>query len=117
MDYYETYAPVAILASFQILLALPAQNNWPVHTFNFDTAYLNCKLGEDEVVYIEQPPDYETKDHCYWVWRLWKALYGLKQSARMWYEALCKVLNDWDLSEPKLIMGYSSRKLGKISSF
>lgn len=62
IDYYETYAPVAKLASFQILLALAAQNGWPVDSFDFDSAYLNSKLGENEVIYLEQPVSFETKD-------------------------------------------------------
>ena len=78
VDYYETYAPVARLASFQILLALAARNEWPIHSFDFDTAFLNSKFEDDEVIYIEQPPGYETKDRKGWVWRLLRALYGLK---------------------------------------
>src|ERR1700678_1059623 len=38
VDYYETYAPVAKLASFRLLLALAAQNGWPVDPFDFDSA-------------------------------------------------------------------------------
>ena len=33
IDYYETYAPVARLASFRILLALAARNDWAIHSF------------------------------------------------------------------------------------
>ena len=94
VDYYETYAPVARLASFRILLAIAARNGWPVHSFDFDSAYLNSKFEEDEVIYVEQPPGYETKDRKGWVWRLWKALYGLKQGARNWYKSLCKALEE-----------------------
>ena len=94
VDYYETYAPVARLSSFRLLLAIAARNNWPVDTFDFDSAYLNSVLGEDEIIYLEQPPGYETDDPRYWVWRLRKALYGLKQGARNWYEALCRALEE-----------------------
>ena len=94
VDYYKTYAPVARLSSFQLLLAITARNGWPVDTFDFDSAYLNSKLYEDEVIYMEQPPGYETKDRASWMWRLWKALYGLKQGARNWYQALRKVLEE-----------------------
>ena len=62
VDYYETYAPVARLASFRILLAIAARNGWPIHSFDFDTAYLNSKFDENEEIYIEQPPGYATKD-------------------------------------------------------
>ena len=63
IDYYETYAPVARLSSFCLLLAIAAQNEWTVNTFDFDSAYLNSKLGEEENIYLEQPVRYETKDH------------------------------------------------------
>ena len=92
VDYYETYAPVARLSLFRLLLVITAQNNWPIDTFNFDSAYLNSMLGEEETIYMEQPPGYETGDHCFWVWRLHKMLYGLKQGARNWYEVLRKAL-------------------------
>ena len=94
VDYYETYAPVARLSSFRLLLAIAARNGWPVDAFDFDAAYLNSKLDEDEVIYMDQPPGYETKEPADWVWRLLKALYGLKQGARNWYEALRRALEE-----------------------
>ena len=41
VDYYETYAPVARLASFQLLLAIAARNGWAVDTFDL----VMCRLG------------------------------------------------------------------------
>ena len=90
IDYYERYASVAILTSFHLLLAIAAQNKWTIDTFNFDSAYLNSKLGEGETIYLEQPVRYETKDHKRWVWKLLKMLYGLKQGAKNWYDSLTK---------------------------
>jgi len=65
-----------------------------VDTFDFDSAYLNSKLGEDEIIYLEQPVGYETKDHKKWVWKLLKTLYGLKQGAKNWYDSLYKALTE-----------------------
>ncbi len=62
VDYYETYAPVARLASFQFLIAVANCNRWPLDSFDFDSAYLNSTLGENEIVYLEQPRDYAQKD-------------------------------------------------------
>src|SRR5580765_1363923 len=87
VDYYETYAPVARLASFRMLLAMANRNRWPADSFDFDSAYLNSVLSDDEVVYLEQPPDFPVGDPRK-VLRLHKALYGLKQGARHWYKAL-----------------------------
>ena len=77
VDFYEMYAPVARLASFQLLLALAARNNWPTDAFDFNSAYLNSILDDkDEIIYLEQPPHYKTMDHCHYVLKLKKTLYG-----------------------------------------
>ena len=74
------------------MLALAAQNGWAVDSFDFDQAYLNSKLADDDVIYVEQPLDYETKDMKEWVLGLMKLLYGLKQAVKNWYKALYKAL-------------------------
>ncbi|OJT10684.1 Retrovirus-related Pol polyprotein from transposon TNT 1-94, partial [Trametes pubescens] len=92
VDYYETFAPVAKLASFRLILAIAARNGWSAETFDFNSAYLNSKL--DEEVYLEQPPDHEFADRRKYVLKLLKALYGLKQGGRKWYETLSAALAD-----------------------
>jgi Reverse transcriptase (RNA-dependent DNA polymerase) len=92
IDYYKTYAPVAKLASFRLILAIAARNEWVVDTFDFDSAYLNSELGDDEVIYLEQPVGHETRNQKDYVWRLLKTLYGLKQGAKNWYDVLYQAL-------------------------
>jgi transposase InsO family protein len=87
-DYFETFAPVARLASIRTILAIAAQNDWEIDTFDFHSAYLNGQLDDDEEVFMEQPPGFETEDRSQYVLKLGKAIYGLKQSGRKWYEAL-----------------------------
>ena len=56
-------------------------------------AYLNGTLNDDEEIYMQEPPGYETQgEHS--VKRLHKSLYGLKQAGRKWYEALSRALAD-----------------------
>ena len=93
-DYYEMYAPVARLSSFCLLLAIATQNEWTIDTFDFNSAYLNSKLGEGETIYLEKLVGYETKDCKRWVWKLLKTLYGLKQGAKNWYDSLYKALTE-----------------------
>ena len=112
VDYYETYAPVAKLTSFRLLLAIAARNGWAVDTFDFDSAYLNSKLGEDEVIYLEQPPGYETKDRESWVYRLLKALYGLKQGAKNWYDALHRALLELGFTRSEADHGVFFKEVG-----
>ena len=45
VDYYETYSPVARLASFHLLMAIATQNGWVLDNFDFDQAFLNSTLG------------------------------------------------------------------------
>ena len=53
VDYFETYSPVARLASFRLLMAIATRKGWMLDNFDFDQAFLNSKLGEDEVIYLE----------------------------------------------------------------
>jgi len=72
--------------SFHTILALAARHDWKVEAFDFNSAYLNGVLGDDEEIYMEEPPGYETGG--YKVKWLRKAIYGLKQAGQKWYDAL-----------------------------
>jgi hypothetical protein len=39
-------------------------------------------------VYLEQPPDFKSKEHPNHVYKLYKVLYGLDQAPRAWYKWL-----------------------------
>ncbi len=68
VDFYETYAPVTRLSSLWLLLAMANRNGWPVDSFDFDSAYLNSVLSDDEVIYLEQPAEYakgNPKEHVF----------------------------------------------------
>jgi transposase InsO family protein len=93
VDYFDTYSPVAKMASFRTILALAARYDWDIESFDFNGAYLNGTLNDDEEIYMQEPPGYETQgEHS--VKRLHKSLYGLKQAGRKWYEALSHALAD-----------------------
>jgi transposase InsO family protein len=94
VDYFETFAPVARLASIRSILAIAARNGWPIDMFDFNSAFLNGELDEKEEIFMEQPPDYETKDRRTHVLQLLKTIYGLKQAGRRWYETLCRGLEE-----------------------
>ena len=48
-------------------MAIAARNSWALNNFDFDQAFLNSKLGDDEVIYLEQPPGYKMKDQEHWI--------------------------------------------------
>jgi hypothetical protein len=101
------------LASFRLLLAIAARNDWPVDAFDFDSAYLNSILDdEDETIYLEQPPHYPTMDPNRYIWKLLKTLYGLKQGAKNWYDALCKALADMGFQRAEADHGIFFNRIG-----
>ena len=55
VNYYDTYAPVARLASLCTILTITTRNNWDIDVFDFQSAFLNRKLDADEVIYMQLP--------------------------------------------------------------
>ena len=83
VDYDETYAPVARIASIRILFALAAWWDWEIHQMDVCSAFLNGEL--DQPVHMEQPDGFVVQGKEDWVCRLKKSLYGLKQAGRTWH--------------------------------
>ena len=81
------------MASFRTILALAVHQDWDIDAFNFNSAYLNGELSNDEEIYMKEPLGYKTPREDS-VKHLQKAIYGLKQAGRKWYDALTCVLTD-----------------------
>jgi hypothetical protein len=92
VDYFTTYSPVAKLTSFRTLLAIAARYDWDIESFDFNGAYLNGELEDNEEIYMQSPPGYDSDAHT--VKYLRKSLYGLKQAGRRWYDTLARALTD-----------------------
>lgn len=82
IDYTEVFAPVARHDTIRLVLALAAQNAWPVFQLDVKSAFLHGELQEQ--VYVDQPPGYVQPGTDHRVYKLKKALYGLKQAPRAW---------------------------------
>ena len=94
IDYDETYAPVAQLASLRTILAVAACNDWDIEVFDFHSAFLNGKLNEGENLYMELPPSYKVEGKFKRpIAKLHVTLYGSKQGTLKWYLELCATLN------------------------
>ena len=55
VDYDKTYALVAQLASLRLILAIAARHDWDVDVFDFHSAFLNGKLNDEEIIFMELP--------------------------------------------------------------
>jgi len=94
VDYFDTFAPVACLASIRAVLAIAAVEDFEIHQIDIKGAYLNGILTSDEVLFMRQPPGYAIPGSQGKVCRLRKTLYGLKQSGRQWYQRLVEIMVD-----------------------
>jgi len=94
IDYFDTFAPVAKLTSIWTVLAIAAAQDFEIHQIDIKGAYLNGKLNQNKVIYMQQPPGSIDPKQPLSVCHLKKILYGLKQSGRRWYQRLCEILKD-----------------------
>src|SRR5947208_2638795 len=60
---------------------------------NAVNAFMNCKL--DEVVYMKQPPGFETEKML----QLQKTLYELRQSSLLWQKELTSIFRNLNFRE------------------
>jgi len=82
LHYDETFAPVAMLRSIRIILAIAAFHDYEVWQMDVKTAFLNGYL--EEVVYMVQPEGYVDTKCPKKVCKLKRSSYGLKQAYRSW---------------------------------
>ena len=92
VDYDETYAPIARLASLRLILAIMSRQDWDIDVFDFHSTFLNGKLDDNEIIFMELPPGFD-KQGCDLVAQLCVAIYGSKQGTK-WYRRLSKTLSD-----------------------
>ena len=81
---FDTYSPVARIATIRVLLALAASYGLHVHQMDVKTAFLYEELEEE--IYMEQPDGFVVPREENKVCRLIKSLYGLKQAPKQWHE-------------------------------
>ena len=101
VDYFDTYAPVARLASSRAVIAMANRLGLELHQVDIKGAYLNGELMADEVLYMRHPPGYR-EDASGRVLRLRKSLYGLKQAGRRWYQKFTSILSTLGFQQCKV---------------
>jgi len=88
VNYDDTYAPVAKLASMRAVIAMANRLGFEMHQIDIKGAYLNGELQDNKVLYMQHPPGYKSPNTGTCILRLVKTLYGLKQSGCCWYQKL-----------------------------
>ena len=71
-DYDETFSPVIKITIVRILLSIAISQNWLIHQLDVSNAFLQ---GESqEIIFMEQPPDFINKVFPHHVCQLKKSL-------------------------------------------
>ena len=93
IDYFDTFMPMARLASICTVLVFTAAEDYETGQIDIKLTYLNRELME-EVIFMKQAPGFSEvgEDGKVKVWRLLKMLYGLKQARRRWYHKLVMII-------------------------
>ena len=82
VDYDETFSPVAMLKSVQIMLAIAAFYDYEIWQMDVKTAFLNGFLEEE--LYMMQPEGFVDPKGANKVCKLQGSIYGLVQASRSW---------------------------------
>ncbi|KAI3729198.1 hypothetical protein L6452_17851 [Arctium lappa] len=90
LDYFDTYAPVALTSTIRILIALASIYKLVIHQMDVKTAFLNGELEEE--VYMEQPESFIVQGQEKKVCKLIKSLYGLKQAPKQWHQKFNQII-------------------------
>ena len=94
IDYDEIFAPVAMLKSIRMLIAIAAYYDYEIWQMDVKTAFLNGELIED--VYMKQPEGFINPKHPNKVCKLNRSIYGLKQASRSWNHCFDKKIKEFD---------------------
>ena len=92
VDYFNTFTPVAKLASIQTVLAMAAKLDFELHQIDIKSTYLNGELTKNENIFIKQPPGYPAPNSSGKVCHFLETLYSLKQLGHHWYQKLMEIL-------------------------
>ena len=61
VDYDETYIPITHLTSLHLILAIMSQQDWYINVFDFHSMFLDGKLNNNKVIFMELPPGFDKK--------------------------------------------------------
>jgi hypothetical protein len=110
VDYDETFAAAAKMASIRAVLAHAATLDWEIHQIDVVGAYLNAKLEED--IYMEPPEGLLHPDDGDKVCNLLLGLYGLKQAGRTWQKKMTRDFVDMGFEVSRVDASVFVRKRG-----
>jgi len=85
----NNYAAVASSTTVKLAIIIAANRDLELYLFDFNTAFLNAKIPDGVLIYVEQPTGLGTGTKAC---RLNQALYSLKESPLYWFLTLVPVM-------------------------
>ena len=82
IDYEETFSPIALLKSIQILLVVAVSLDYEIWQMDIKTTFLNGSLEED--IYMQQLEGFIARGQEHMACKLQRSIYGLKQASKTW---------------------------------
>ena len=95
LDYYDTFSPVAKIASIGLLLSMAVMRSWPLFQLDIKNVFLHGDLAEE--VYMEQPSGFVAQRESGLVCKLRRSLYSLKQSPRALFSRFSSVVQEFGM--------------------
>ncbi|UYV76838.1 hypothetical protein LAZ67_14002149 [Cordylochernes scorpioides] len=89
-EYEESFSPVIRKESLRAIVALAAQLNLVITSYDVKTAYLYGELKE--TIFMKQPEGFVEKGEEDKVCKLLKSIYGLPQSGNCWNKKINEIL-------------------------
>ena len=90
VDYDETFSPIAMLKSVQIMLAIAAFYDYEIWQMDVKAAFLNGYLKEE--LYMMQRDGFVDSKGEKKLCKLQRSIYGLVQASRSWNKRLDSVI-------------------------
>ncbi|CAI7847223.1 unnamed protein product [Closterium sp. NIES-54] len=86
VDYFQTFSPTPKMTTLRVLLHVPAQRDYELHSLDFSTAFLQSSLHEE--IWLRRPPGFTGSFPAGTQWSLRRPVYGLQHAPREWHDTL-----------------------------
>ena len=102
IDFKETFSPIVMLKSIQILLSIAIYYDYQIWKTDVKTTFVNGDIKDD--IYIEQSEGFISNGNEQKVCKVQRSIYGLKQASQSWNISFNETIKLFDfignLNEP-----------------
>ncbi|CAI7826208.1 unnamed protein product [Closterium sp. NIES-53] len=86
VDFFQTFSPTPKMTTLWVLLHVPAQRDYELHSLDFSTTFFQGSLHEE--IWLRRPPGFTGSFPAGTQWSLRRPVYGLSKAPREWHDTL-----------------------------